>query len=127
PDVAKREAEAVQREIERVADRLALEVVAEREVAEHLEEREVPRGRADDLDIRRAERLLAARHARVRRALTTLEVGLERVHPGEREQRRGIMLGRDQRRRRQPLVVALHEELDECAPDLVRGHEWIAD
>ena len=39
---------------------LALEVVAEREVAEHLEERQMARGRADDVDVGGAERLLAA-------------------------------------------------------------------
>ena len=93
------------------ADRLALEVVAEREVAEHLEEREMPRGRADDLDVGGAERLLAGRHARVRRALLAEEVRLQRVHPGDREQRRGVVLGRDQRRGGQPQVVALLEEL----------------
>ena len=105
----------VERQVPREPDRLALEVVAEREVAEHLEERQMPGGRPDDLDVGGAERLLAGRHARVRRPLDALEVGLERVHSGDREQRRGVELGGDQRRGRQPLVVARHEELGEGA------------
>src|SRR5918912_1483727 len=44
------------------------------------------------------------------------------MHPGDREQRRGIVLGRDQRCRRKLEVTPLHEEVEERATDLVRGH-----
>ena len=54
------QAEALERQVPGELDRALLEVVADREVAEHLEERQVPRGRADLLDVGRAEELLAA-------------------------------------------------------------------
>ena len=122
PDVVAVEPEALQRQIPGEPDRLALEVVAEREVPEHLEEREVPGGGADDLDVGRAERLLAGGQPRVRRPLDALEIGLERVHPRDREQRRRVVLGRDQRRRGQPQMVARDEELRERPADLIGGH-----
>ena len=122
PDVLRPEAESICREVPRESRRLRLEVVAEREVAEHLEEGEVPRGRADDLDVLGSERLLAARGARVRRPLGAQEVGLQRLHAGDREQRGGVVLLWDQRGRGQLQVVPLHEEVNERAPDLVRGH-----
>ena len=56
-------------ELPRELDGALLEVVADREVAEHLEERQVARGRADVVDVDRAEALLAARQARRRRLL----------------------------------------------------------
>ena len=55
----------------------------------------------------------------MRRALEAEEVRLQRMHPGDGEQRRGIVLGGDQRGRRQALVVALLEELEKGAPDVV--------
>ena len=52
PDVLARRSRTPRVEsVQRVPHGLALEVVAEREVPEHLEEREMPRGRADDLDV----------------------------------------------------------------------------
>src|SRR5205814_7394619 len=69
PDVVGVEAEDLQRRLPGVLDGPLLEVVADREVAEHLEEREVPRGGADDVDVRRAEARLAARQAVLRRIL----------------------------------------------------------
>ena len=53
------ELEDLQRQLPGELDRLLLEVVAEREVAQHLEEGEVAGGRADLVDVRRAEALLA--------------------------------------------------------------------
>ena len=85
PDVLLAEAEALAGQVPRVAHGLALEVVAEREVPEHLEEREVAGGRADDLDVRRAERLLAGRGPRMRRSFAAQEVRLQRVHPRDRK------------------------------------------
>ena len=96
PDVLEREPESINGELERVAHGLPLEVVAEREVAEHLEEREMPGGRPDDVDVRGAEGLLAGSDSRVWRALLAEEVGLQRMHARNREQHRGVMLGRDQ-------------------------------
>jgi hypothetical protein len=64
-----------------VGDGLALEVVTERKVAEHLEERHVADRPPHVLDIRRAERLLRAGRARVRRRLLAEEEGLELHHP----------------------------------------------
>src|SRR5439155_7739263 len=55
PDIVGVEAEDVQRRLPGKLDGALLEVVADGEVAEHLEEREVPRGRADDVDVRRAK------------------------------------------------------------------------
>ena len=122
PDVLLGEPEALAREIPGEADGLLLEIVTEAEVAQHLEEREVSRGRSDDLDIRRAERLLAGRDPRMRGSLGSGEIGLERMHPGHREQRRGVELGGNQRPRRQPAMVALLEEAQVAAADLVGGH-----
>ena len=94
------EAEALDRQLPGELDRALLEVVADREVAEHLEERQVARGRADVLDVGGAEALLARRQARRGRLLEAEEVGLERVHPGGREQHRRVERGGHQRRRR---------------------------
>ena len=122
PDVARVEAEALQRELPGELDGALLEVVADREVAEHLEEREVPRRVADVLDVGRAEALLAGRQAVVRRLLAAEEVGLERVHAGGREQHGRVVRRGDQRRRRgQALVVRVLEELEERLADLVRS------
>src|SRR5205814_3001442 len=96
PDVIGAEAEAVGREFPGEARGLALEVVAEREVAKHLEEGEMTVRGADDVDVDRTERLLARGDAGMRRTLASEEVGLERMHPGHREQRRRIVLDRHQ-------------------------------
>ena len=122
PDALGFEPEALQRQLPRELRGALLEVVADREVAEHLEEREVPVGRADVVDVDRAEALLARRQAVVRRRLLAQEVRLERVHPGADQQRRRVVLGGDERRRRQPPVVALLEELEKCAANLVGRH-----
>jgi hypothetical protein len=119
PDVLGAEAEALQRQLPGQLDGALLEVVADREVAEHLEEREVPRGRADVLDVGRAEALLARRQAVVRGLLEPEEVRLERVHARGREQDRGVERGRDQRARGQAPVVAGREEAQERLADLV--------
>ena len=62
------------------------------------------------------------RQAVVRRLLSTLEVGLERVHARRGEQYRRIVLGGNERPGRQPLVVATFEEAEEALADLVGGH-----
>ena len=122
PDVRRVEAEDLLGQLPGVLDGALLEVVAEREVAEHLEERQVPRGGADDLDVGRAEALLDRREPVVRRRLLAGEIGLERMHPRRREQHRRVVAGRDQRGRRQPLVIARGEEGQEALADLVGGH-----
>ena len=86
PDILLAEPEALERQLPGVTHRLALEVVAEREVPEHLEERQVPRRRADDLDVGRPERLLAGGRTRMRWAFGTQEVRLQGMHAGNREQ-----------------------------------------
>ena len=122
PDVLGLEPEVLERELPRELDGALLEVVAEREVAEHLEEGQVAGGEADLLDVRRAKAALAGREAVVRRLLQALEVGLERVHPRGGEQDRRVVGRGHERRRRQALVVARLEVLQEALADLVRGH-----
>ena len=122
PDVLASKPKHLQGELPGELDGLVLEVVAEREVAEHLEEGEVAGGVADVVDVDRAEDLLAARQARRGRVLLAEEVGLQRVHPGDRQQRRGVVRGRHQRRRRDAAVAALLEEAQEALADLVGGH-----
>ena len=122
PDVVRVEAEALQRQLPGEPRGVFLEVVADAEVAQHLEAGEVPRRQADLVDVRRAEALLAGRQAVVRRLLSTLEVGLERVHARRGEQYRRIVLGGNERPGRQPLVVAAFEEAEEALADLVGGH-----
>ncbi len=122
PDVLLGEAEHLARELPRERDRLALEVVAEREVAQHLEERQVARGVAHVVDVHRPEHLLTARQPRRRRGLLAEEVRLQRVHPRDRQERRGVVRVRHQRRRRDAPVAALLEEAQVALADLVRGH-----
>ena len=66
--------------------------------------------------------LLGVGEAVVRRLLAPAQVRLERLHPGDDQQRRGVARRRDQRERRQALVVALLEEGEELLADLVGGH-----
>ena len=122
PDVGLVEPEHLARELPRIGDRLALEVVAEREVAEHLEEREMARGVADVVDVDRSKHLLAVRQARRGRRLLPQEVGLQRVHPGDGQQRRGIVGGGHERGRGDALVPALLEEAQVALAYLVGGH-----
>ena len=92
----------VERELPAVAHRLGLEVVADGEVAEHLEEGQVALGRPDNLDVDRSESALRGGQPPARRLLATLEVGFELLHPGDREQGRGVVRRRHQRRRTAP-------------------------
>ncbi len=116
------EAEHFARELPGELDRLVLEVVAEGEVAEHLKERQVPGGVADVVDVDRAKDLLAVGQARGRRGLLAEEVGLQRVHPGDGQQRRGVVRGGHQRSRGDALVAAFLEERQVALADLVRCH-----
>ena len=104
-----------------VADGLFLEVVAKGEVPQHLEHRQVPGGGADEVDVHRAHALLDAGRPRPRRGFLSQEVGLEGHHAGVGEQQGGI--GGYQGRRRPHRVIALGEEVDEGAPDLVGLHD----
>ena len=60
--------------------------------------------------------------ARRRRLLAAQEVGLERLHPRDCEQGRGVVAGRDQRGRGHAQVPALLEEGEICLADLVGSH-----
>ena len=110
PDPVGVHPEALGRELPAPGDRLRLEVVAEAPVAEHLEEGEVAGGLADLLDVGRAEAFLDVGEARRRRLLAAQEVGLERLHPGGRQQHRGVVDRGDERGRRHDLVTPLGEE-----------------
>ena len=122
PDVALGEAEHVAGELPGEGDGLALEVVAEGEVAEHLKEGEVPGGVADVVDVNRAKDLLAVGQPRRGGLLLSEEVGLQRVHPGDSEQRRGIVSGGHQGRRGDASVATLLEEAQKALAYLVGGH-----
>ena len=71
-------------------DRFAFEVIAKAEIAQHLEERVVISRPADVVDIAGAQALLARRRAGVGQLDLAQKVVLELVHPGGREQHRGI-------------------------------------
>jgi hypothetical protein len=103
-------------------DRALLEVVADGEVAEHLEERQMARGRADDLDVGRAEGLLARAEPPRGRILLAAEVRLEGLHPGGREQHRRVVGRRHERCGGHPPVPPRLEELQEFLADLRRRH-----
>ncbi len=122
PDVVLGEAEHLPRELPRELDRLALEVVAEREVPEHLEERQVPCRVADVVDVDRPEALLTARQPLRRRLFLAEEVRLQRVHPRDRQERRGIVRGGHERGGGDARVPALLEEGQVALADLVGGH-----
>src|SRR5664279_2139030 len=122
PDVLRCEAVDLARELPGELDRLALEVVAEGEVSEHLKERQVARGVADVVDVDRAKDLLAVRQARRRRSFLAEEVRLQRVHAGDRQQRRRIVRGRHERGRRYAPMPALGKERQVALADLVRCH-----
>src|SRR5918993_291494 len=110
PDPIPVEAEPFHDEFLRELDRTGLEVLPERKVAEHLEEREVVAVVADLVDVRRPEALLRRRRQRGRRPLTPEEIRHLRLHPGRRQQRRMVVLTRDQRPRGQARVALLLHE-----------------
>ncbi len=122
PDVGVDEPETLSRQLPRVVDGLALEVVAEREVAEHLEECEVASGVADVVDVDRPEDLLAARQPRRGWCLLAQEIGLQRVHAGDRQKSRGVVRGWHERGGCNAPVPALLEEAQIALADLIRGH-----
>ena len=102
-----------------------LEVVAEREVPEHFEERVVAVGRPDVVEVvvlaADPHHLLRSRRARVIALLASEEQILELVHPGVREQQRGVVAGHE-RGTGDDAVPVLLEVFQEGGPDLVRGH-----
>ncbi len=122
PDPVGVHAETLGRELPSPGDRLGLEVVAEAPVAEHLEEGEVASGVADLLDVGRPEAFLDVGQARARRLLAAEEVGLERLHPGGRQQHRGVVDRGHERGRRHDAVAPLLEEREVGVADLLRLH-----
>ena len=120
------DAEVPRQEVPGELDRLALEVVAEAPVAEHLEERVVPGGPPHFLEVvvlaGDAQDALVVDGAVVGARLRAREHFLELDHARVGEQQR-LVAGRDQGRGRHDRMAALREELDEAAPDLVRGQE----
>jgi hypothetical protein len=91
PDLLRVHAEALGDQLPAPGQRLRLEVVVEAPVAEHLEEGHVAGGVADLLDIGRAEAFLHVGEARGGRRFAAEEVRLEGLHPGGREQHRGVV------------------------------------
>ena len=75
-------------------------------------------GIADLLDVRGAKAALGGGEPPGGRLLAAEEVGLERLHPGDREQRRGVVGRRHQRGRGPAQVPALLEERQERLADL---------
>ncbi len=122
PDVLLVEPEDVPRKLPRERDGLALEVVPEGEVAEHLKEGQVACGVADVVDVHRAKDLLTAGEARSGRGLLAEEVGLQRMHARNREQRGGVVRGGHQRGGGYALMPALLKEAQVALAYLVRGH-----
>src|SRR6185312_7980848 len=88
----------------------------------HLEEGEVAGGVADLFDVGGAEAFLDVGEARRRRLLAAEEVGLEGLHPGRRQQHRGVVRGGHERSRGDHFVAALLEELEVGAADLLGLH-----
>ena len=109
-------------QLPRPADRVFLEVVTERPVAEHLEERRVPGGLADLFDVEGADDLLHVGDPLPRRGLLAEQVGLERLHPGDHEQQRGIV--GDEAGRGDDGVSSRLEVRQITAGDLCRLHQW---
>ena len=103
-------------------DRPLLEVVAEGEVAEHLEEGVVARGIADIVEVvvlaAGTNAFLRGHGTRIGPLFQTGEHVLERHHAGIGEHQRGIV-ARDQRRRRNDLVVIAGEEVEKALADVV--------
>ena len=122
PDPLGIEPEDVDRELQAPGDRLVLEVVAEAPVSEHLEEGQVAAGVPHLLDVGRAEALLARGDPLARRRLVAAKVGLEGLHPGDRQQRRGVLGGRDQRRRGHAQVPSLLEKRQVGLAELAGVH-----
>ena len=121
PQLLRIEAERARGEVPRIGDGLRLEVVTEAEVAKHLEEHEVAGGAADVVEVvvlpAGPGALLAGGGPLERCRLVAGEVGLERNHPGNREQQRGIV--RDQAPRCNLLVAAGNEVVEETPTELV--------
>src|SRR5207302_1744147 len=122
PDALRVKPEAGRRQLQGVFDGALLEVVPEGEVAEHLEESQVASRRPNDLDVDGAETLLARRESRVRWRLLAPEKGLERLHPGGREEHRRVVARRYERRRRHPAVIARLEEREKGLAYLFGRH-----
>ncbi len=70
---------------------------------------------------RACESTAARRRPAARAAFLAAEVGLERLHPGDREQGRGVVGRRHERRRGHAQVAALLEERQIGLADLVRS------
>ena len=123
PQLLRIEAEGARGEIPRIGDGLRLEVVTEAEVAEHLEEHKMARGAANVVEVvvlaSGPGALLAGGGPFERCRLIAGEVRLERNHAGNREQQRRIV--RDQAPRRNLLVAAGDEVIQETPAELVGG------
>ena len=123
PETLGGEAEMLENELPCEVDRAVLEVVAEREVAEHLEERAMPGSEPDRVDVGRPKDLLHGRQPWAGRLLEPSEVGLQRLHPGGREQDRRIVGSGDEGGRGPPEVTLRLEVGEEALAQLVtRAH-----
>ena len=122
PDLLGVEAQHLRGELEAEADGVILEVVADREVPEHLEEGQVPGGAPHLVDVKRAEALLRAGHARRGRRSLAQEVRLQGLHAGDGQQHGGVVLIGDERGRGDPQVPLALEVAEEALPDLGGRH-----
>ena len=100
-------------------NRLLLEVIAEGKVAEHLKKRVMPRRAAHVLDVVGANALLATGSPRRWPLLLPEEDRLERQHPRNGEQHRGIL--RNQGGAGHHFVAPLFVKAQECRPNLRTG------
>ncbi len=122
PDQGRIDPEPLDRELPPEGDRLLLEVVTEAEIAEHLEEGEVAHRLAHLFDVGCPEAGLGGGKPGCGGVLGPEEVGLEGLHPGDRQHRRGILGWRNQRGRGHPAVVPFLEESKERLPYRVGFH-----
>ena len=106
-------------------DGVLLEIVPKREVAQHLEKRVVPQRRPDVLEVvvfaADPHALLGTRRPHVLAAILAEEHVLELVHPGVREQERGVVAG-NQGSARYDAVAVLFEETKESAAKVAGRH-----
>lgn len=112
--------EHLRRKLERPGAGLLLRHASKGEVAEHLEEAGMTAVGTDDVDVVRANALLARRRADLAHGLLALVILLELVHASIREQKRRVI--RHERRAGIQLAATLLKEREERGANLSGGH-----